>query len=98
MHVSLAANWLFANSTTGVCHDAEEQHSPFKLVYIFPSIHIHRDRIDRVRAGGVGIAKARSNGIKRAIFRLGPNYSRTIAEIQRVFQEFDVYAGIKGRN
>jgi hypothetical protein len=96
--MSLAADWLFTDSTAGVCHNTEEQHSAFKLVQVFASIHIHCDRIDRIRAGRIRISKTRSDCIQRAIFRLRPTYPNTIVEIQRVFQKFDVDAGIKGRS
>src|SRR6202167_15252 len=48
MNVSLASYWFGAQTPTGICDDAEKQHSPLELQAMLFASHIHHDRIDGV--------------------------------------------------
>src|SRR6266700_4490787 len=95
VNVSLTADGFVAKFPACINHNAKQQHSFLQFINVFYPPNVHSDGINGIRPGTVWIPEAGSNSIQRAILRLGPEHSSSVAEVHRVRQKLNVESGIK---
>lgn len=96
VHMALAAYWLVAEPASGVDHDAKQQHARLQLSAIRFAAYVHRDVVDGIRSGAIGVEQTLADIIE--FTRLGgrAENSNTVLEVERVGAKTDVESLVCG--